>query len=472
MVAATIPAARMATKSEPEIQIRPQPGAQEKFLSTPADIAIYGGAAGAGKTFAILIENLRHIANPDFGSVIFRRETTQITNEGGLWDTASQIYPFCSGVPKLSPRHQYTFSTGARITFSHLHLEADVHSWQGAQIPLICFDELTHFSKYQFFYMLSRNRSTCGVKPYIRATTNPDADSWVATFIDWWIDKETGYPIPERSGVLRWFVRSYDAIVWADSPEELAAQGYDPNEAKSVTFIAASIYDNPALLSADPGYLNNLKALSRVERERLLAGNWKIKPAAGLYFNRNEATVIESVPADVVSWVRAWDLAATEITEDNPNPDFTAGVKMGKRANGRFVVAHVERFRKKASDVRATIKRTATHDTKRTMVSIPVDPGQAGKEQSQSYVTMLAGYSVKQRKISGDKLTRVEPFASQWQAGNVDVVRGAWNDEFFGELESFPDPGSHDDQVDAAGDAFNGLINGLPQTNAFRVAGL
>jgi hypothetical protein len=80
-----------------------------------------------------------------------------------------------------------------------------VHAWKGAQITLICFDELTHFSAHQFFYMVSRNRSTCGVRPYIRATCNPDADSWVADFLSWWIDPESGHPIRERAGVLRYF---------------------------------------------------------------------------------------------------------------------------------------------------------------------------------------------------------------------------------------------------------------------------
>src|SRR5436305_14925946 len=71
----------------------------------------------------------------------------------------------------------------------------------------VCFDELTHFTAHQFFYMVSRNRSTCGVRPYIRATCNPDADSWVADFLAWWIDPQTGLPIPERAGVLRYYIR-------------------------------------------------------------------------------------------------------------------------------------------------------------------------------------------------------------------------------------------------------------------------
>ena len=103
--------------------------------------------------------------------------------------------------------NEWRWPHGSKIKFSHLQLETTVHDWQGAQIALICFDELTHFTAYQFFYMVSRNRSTCGVKPYIRATCNPDADSWVAEFLAWWIDHETGYPIPERVGVLRYYIR-------------------------------------------------------------------------------------------------------------------------------------------------------------------------------------------------------------------------------------------------------------------------
>src|SRR3954454_4436898 len=107
---------------------------------------------------------------------------------------------------------------------------ARVYNWQGAQIALICFDELTHFRAHQFFYMVSRNRSTCGVRPYIRATCNPDADSWVAEFLAWWIDPETGLPIPERAGVMRYYVRVSDKIIWADRPEELMHELLRPEE--------------------------------------------------------------------------------------------------------------------------------------------------------------------------------------------------------------------------------------------------
>ena len=442
------------------MEIKPQAGPQEMFLSSPADIAIYGGAAGGGKTYALLLECLRHVGNPKFGVVIFRRNANQIMSEGGLWDNALSMYMPMGVSAVCSPTPQITFRGGAKISFRHLQYDKDVHSWQGSQIPLICFDELCHFSEVQFFYMLSRNRSTCGVKPYIRATCNPDADSWVASFIEWWIDQETGYPIPERSGKIRYFIRKDGNIIWGDTREELiGADDKDAALCKSVTFIASNIYDNKILLAANPEYLASLSALDTVEQERLLKGNWKIRPAAGLYFARNQVRIVHTVPDKIVSVARAWDLAATEITSTNKNPDRTAGVLIGRLRNGQYIVLDVKRQALNAANVRTLIRNTATTDRAEyhcSKIYIPQDPGQAGKEQAQSYVRAMAGFNIQCHTVTGDKVTRAEPFAAQWQQGNVLLLEGAWNDEFLTELEGFPDA-LHDDQVDAAADAFNAV---------------
>jgi predicted phage terminase large subunit-like protein len=441
-------------------EIRPQPGPQERFLASSADVVIYGGSAGGGKTFALLLEASRNISVPGFGAVIFRREATQVTNEGGLWDEAMKLYPANGGRPFLSPKRGFRFGK-QKITFGHLNQESSVLDWQGAQISLVCYDELTHFTRYQFFYMLSRNRSTSGVAPYIRATCNPDADSWLADFLSWWIEQDQaspryGLPIPERAGVIRWMVVIADATCWGDSPQELADRhGIDPDDAKSVTFIPASIYDNPILMQKDPGYLRNLKALSRVERERLLGGNWKVRPAAGMYFPRSDVRVIDAPPPGIVEEVRSWDLAATPPTEENPSPDATAGVRMARTRDGRFVVMHVEMLKGKASKVRSVVRNIAEQDGRRVKITVPQDPGQAGKDQAESYVRELAGYSVGVCRPSHDKVRRAEPFAAQWQAGNVDIVRGHWNDAYLAELEAFPE--GHDDQVDASSDCMSAL---------------
>jgi Terminase large subunit, T4likevirus-type, N-terminal len=267
--------------------IRPQAGYQMKFLSTAADIAIGGGAAGVGKTYSLLLENLRHKNVPGFGVVCFRRTSPQIKAEGALWDTSMSIYSQAGGVPRESSL-EWDFKE-SKIKFSHLEYEKNIHDWQGSQIPLIEFDELTHFTKRMFFYLLTRNRSVCGVKPYLRATCNPDPDSWVAEFIGWWIGPETGYPIPERDGVLRYMIVDGDNIIWGNSKAEVIEKGWHVLEeeviksgipaeefVKSVTFISGSIYDNKELLRIDRGYLGNLKAQDEETQAALLRGNWKV----------------------------------------------------------------------------------------------------------------------------------------------------------------------------------------------------
>lgn len=298
-------------------EIRPQPGPQELFLSTPADIAIYGGAAGGGKSWALLLEPLRHVTcNSEFGAVFFRRNATQVKNQGGLWDESMKLYPEAGGQP-VTHTLEWKFPAGGTIKFAHLEHEQTVLSWQGSQIPLICFDELTHFSESQFFYMLSRNRSLCGVKPYIRATTNPDADSWVAEFIGWWINQETGFPIPERSGRLRWFIRVNDKLIWSNDRESLIAEYGDTVLPKSLTFIGASIKDNQKLMLADPGYLANLMALDQVSRERLLDGNWKVRKRFDGMFNKGWLKFADVRPATLNVYIMVDPAGSKKKTSDN-----------------------------------------------------------------------------------------------------------------------------------------------------------
>lgn len=450
--------------------IVPQSGPQTTFLASPADIAIYGGAAGGGKTWALLMEPLRHVHNPGFGAVTFRRSTVQIRNEGGLWDESAVLYPQMGAAPKEHVL-SWSFPSGASCSFAHLEHDKTRFNWQGSQIPLINFDELTHFTPTQFWYMVSRNRSMCGVRPYIRATCNPDADSWVADLISWWIDQDTGLAIAERAGQLRWFVRVGEDLKWGDDPAELACYTMlnevgerVPIPAKSLTFIPAKLTDNKALMAADPGYMASLLALPLVERERLLGGNWKIRPAAGLYFQRSWCRVVDAVPADTV-FGRGWDFAATPPSSDNPDPDATSATKIGRTPEGRYIVVDNRSDRLSPAGVERFLLNTTTQDGRDCEVSLPQDPGQAGKSQVKNFIKMLAGYPVRSSTETGDKITRFSPFSAQCEAGNVDVLRGPWNEGWFTALEGFP-VAKHDDDADSTSRAFEIVALGSSYTLA------
>lgn len=272
--------------------ITPQEGFQFKALSTPADIAILGGGAGMGKSFVLLMESIRNTPIENYQGIILRRTTPQITNPGALLDQSKKLFSLIDGtLNKVDNR--WRFATGSAIKFSHLQYDDTVYDHQGTEYDFIGFDELCHFSEFQFWYMTSRNRSVSGVKPYIRATCNPDADSWVAKLIEWYIDQETGFPIKERDGVLRYFTRVGGNLVWGNSKEEVLEQvkGIESFQSemktaeengmnildliKSFTFIGGSVYENKILLKQNPDYLGTLLGLDDVEKQQLLYGNWK-----------------------------------------------------------------------------------------------------------------------------------------------------------------------------------------------------
>lgn len=261
------------------------------FAESEADIVVFGGGAGGGKTFELLRGGAKHCDNPDYGFTIFRRTSPQITNEGGLWDESMKMY-LPLGAEPVKGILTWRFPSGATGTFRHLQHEETVLNWQGSQIAQIGFDELTHFTEKQFFYMLSRNRSVSGVKPQIRATTNP-GPGWVKVFLAPWLDKL--HLNPAQSGEIRYFIRKDGEIVWVDKDFRLGLSEAELNSSlsedeleemrkpKSVTFIRSSVYDNPALLKVNPQYLTNLKSLPPVEQARLLHGDWDV--FAGAFFS-------------------------------------------------------------------------------------------------------------------------------------------------------------------------------------------
>ena len=441
--------------------IRPQPGPQTVFLSSPADIAVIGGAAGGGKTMALLLEPLRHIHNPRFSAVIFRRTFPQITQEGGLWEEAGNLYPQIGAVPRKSTL-SWVFPSGATIRFAHLVHEKNKFDYQGAQIPLIEFDEATHFTADQFWYLLSRNRSMSGVKPYIRMSCNPDPESFVADLIEWWID-EDGYPIRERSGVLRWFKRLGTDLVWGDTREELLDPKNPAVQPKSFTFVPALLDDNKILEQVDPGYRARLMALDYVERMRLLFGNWRVKPSAGTLFNRDWIQIVDRVP-ETGTDCRYYDLAATIKTLKKTDPDYTASVLM-RYAHPDFYIVDVQNLRAGPAEVENLVKRTIEEDfaaarehDRYYRARWEIEPGSASMRESARWSRDLGGIDAYGDPVRLDKITRAKAFLSAAQNGRVKALQADWTNKWLDHMHNQPEI-PHDDMWDATSGAFNQLMS-------------
>jgi predicted phage terminase large subunit-like protein len=183
------------------------------------------------------------------------------------------------------------------------------------------------------------------------------------------------------------------------------------------------------------------------------------RPNDGALFKIDKlaANIIDEPPSNI-SWVRGWDLAATKDL-GTLNAAFTAGVKLGRTPDNKFVIGNVRRERLEPEGVEDLIVGTAKRDGYSCKVGIPQDPGQAGKFQVQYLVTKLAGYSVEFSPETGDKATRAAPFASQVNVGNVAMIKGDWNDAFLEEARAFP-VGATLDQIDASSRAFSMIFRG------------
>ena len=436
---------------DPPRVVRPQPGPQEAILSSPADIVIAGGSAGCGKSWSLLLECIRHHRVPGFTAAIFRRTYPRLTMPGGLWEESQGLYRPLGAVPKETTL-EWAFPSGASIKLAHMQHATDRFAWHGAQVTLLCWDELQEFEEAQWWYLLSRNRSVCGVRPYVRGTCIPVPEDdrtggWLHRLLAWWIG-EDGLPVRARSGVVRWFARIEDELVWGENRAALAAK-YPGCEPKSFTFIPGRLEDNPALLTKDPGYRANLLALPLVERERLLGGNWNVRPTAGKVFHRFWFEIVEAAPAEAVR-VRYWDKAGTDQAGD-----YSAGVRMAK-ANGLYFVEDVQWGQWSSRDRNAVMRQTARLDGLDIPIWIEQEPGSGGKESAELSIQDLAGWAVRVEPVTGNKVTRAGPLSAQAEAGNVKLVAGAWNAAWLDEAHAFPD-GRYDDQVDASAGAFNKL---------------
>ncbi len=471
--------------------IAPQEGLQTTAMNVKADVIFYGGAAGSGKSRLILMKPLQYIQDPYFEAVFFRRVTTQLAGAGGLWPESKKLYSgFKTKFSEKDMKHR--FSSNATLKFSHMEHEKNAEDHQGLQYSAVFFDELTHFTEYQFTYLLSRLRSEADMDSFCMATMNPDPDSWVVKWVEWYLD-EDGFFIPERNGQIRYFIVHENQPIFRDTAQELKDEFpdllrvhnpvddvYVQLEPKSFCALFGTIFDNPALIKANPNYLAELKSLPEVDRARLLDGNWYYRPKGANYFDRTWLKPASIVPARA-QCCRAWDKAASEPSEVYRQPDYTASIKMWKTSDGYYYItggyikeAHDDKdpqilgkFRKRAGDRDNMILKQSQLDGTDCKVVFPVDPGAAGKTEFVNSAKDLAqhGFIVKKDPMppQKSKLMRFLPFASAAENGLVHIVESTFNprtfDMFLTELEKFDGEPStdlrKDDWPDATASAFN-----------------
>jgi predicted phage terminase large subunit-like protein len=448
-----------------DVTLRPHKGPQTEFLSTSAQITVFGGSAGGGKSFALFMDPLRHINTPDFYCIMFRRQAVEIGKPGGLADASRKIYPLLGG-EYFTATKTWKFPSGAKIVFMGLDHIDDVEALRGVEISRLYFDELTTFHEVQFWYPMTRIRSTNGISGKTKATTNPQSTGFVKDLISWYLDDE-GFAIEERSGVLRYFLRDAEgSLLWFDSEEEgevysREVMGLDDDEISvtSFTFIRSSLDDNPSL---GKEYKKTLLSMPPKQRAELLGGNWNYDSSTGVYFKKDWVeTVSRHKLPEMKKLVRGWDLASTPEGPGNKNPDWTAGIKLGLGDDGYFYILDVIRFRDSIGEVKRSMKRGAQMDGIITHITVPLDPGGHGKHAFQDHAKNLSGYVVKKAKTEKSKIERFLPFAAAAENGLVKMVEAEWNNELMQELEGFVGDGKKkDDQVDAISDSYKHLHQG------------
>lgn len=421
------------------VLLRPTPK-QQLFLASRAHEACIGGAAGGGKSIALLSSPLRWVANPRYRGLYLRREATYL---GDALDKTERLYPALGARLTRSPRVTWTFPSGAQLWMSHCEHESDVHNFDSFEFSEVLWDELTHFTQKQYLGVCARLRGTDPGLPYwSRAATNPGGKGHEWVFARWgaWLDP--AHPRRAAPGERRWYVGADE--VPPGTPD-----------ARSRTFVPSLLTDNPHLPAE---YRAQLLQLDPVRQAQLLYGDWLVAPAPKMYWDRTRVGTVDATPPDVRARARCWDFAAST------DGDWTVGVLAAITRAGLVVIEHVVRFRGTPDRVRAEFARVAAADRERdprTVQWIPQDPGQAGVDQVRSYLNDHPGLTIRARRPTGDKLTRFGPASARAAAGTLVVVRGAWNAEYHAELEAVPLQ-AHDDQMDATSDAVAVLTGDVP----------
>jgi predicted phage terminase large subunit-like protein len=394
---------------------------QKAFLDLDTREALYGGAAGGGKSSALLMAALRFVDQRDYAALILRRTYPDLSKPGAIMDRAGEWLRQTSA--RWSDRDKtWTFPSGARLTFGYLQHESDKYQYQGSEFQLVAFDELTQFTETQYAYLFSRLRraKNSQIPIRMRAGSNPGGIGH-----EWVKQRFHLYAEPQRRDSL--------------------------NAEEGRAFVPARLEDNPHVDAV--AYGEALSQLDSVTRAQLRSGDWSVNAAGGL-FQRHWFPIVEGAPRNAQR-VRYWDLAATE-ARNGSDPDWTVGVLLAAD-KGRFWIEDVRRIRGTPMTVEALIAQTAQVDGRGVRVVIEQEPGSSGVHTVDHYRrSVLMGYDFHAHRPTGEKVSRMRPLSAAAEAGNLSLVQGPWIAAFLDEAELVPH-GSHDDQIDAAAGAHQQL---------------
>ena len=417
--------------------IQAQPGPQTQFLASSADVALYGGAAFGGKSFALLLDALQYSQTPGWSGLIFRRHAKDFADPSSIFEKAKGLYSGPGVRFRSGSTLDVRWPSGATLGFRHVD-DYNTQSYQGTQHAWIGFDEAAHFEMSQILYLLSRLRSDSGTRPALRMTCNPDPDHDLAQWVEPWL-RPDGCADRSKNGMTRFFARSRDndQVVWADSRAECAARaGRDPRLVKTFSFIAALLADNVIGLASNPDYEGNLAVQGRVLEAQLLDGNWKIRAESGGMLRREwwggDTIRITDPIAPIVMRIRTWDRAATRPSpRDDPwrGPDFSVGVLAEFDADGRGYVGDLVACRGEPPEVDELMETTAARDGASVIQAIQVDPAAAGKVDVLHSRAVLGSSGqcgpIETTRPAINKVDRVKPLSRELRLG-MTGTGGVW----------------------------------------------
>jgi predicted phage terminase large subunit-like protein len=415
---------------------------------------LYGGAAGGGKSDWLLMGALQYVDLPGYSALLLRRTYPELKLEGGLLERADE---WLAGTDAIwhGQDLNWTFPSGAVLQFGYLETPRDHLRYQGSNWHYIGFDELTQFREHQYRYLFSRLRRLEGVDIPIRmrSGSNPGGPGHT------WVRNRFGIYVPEEEQAAHDAAIAEAAEAGEEPPPEPRRLCHRPVwiRGQGRTFLPAKLEDNPHLDREE--YERSLGELDAVTRRQLHYGDWDAKEP-GEYFRRDWFEIVDRAPS-VREAIRYWDLAATEPSSRNPNPDYTVGLKLGITSEGQWVILDIRRGRWRSQRVEAEAQQAAKEDGRHVAVWMEQEPGASGKQLVSHWQrNVLPGYQVKGHAPADAKHVRARIVASKAEAGLVQIVRGAYLTEFLDEAEDFPPEGeeSHDDQVDALSGAFANLI--------------